>query len=66
MHAQPQDCASDIGLKAWKRHLQTLSCLWAAWKSLFRENFAGGKDGTRGQGKAKQGAAPLPGTQLLL
>lgn len=53
------------GLKACKRHLQTCPVL-AAWNSLFRRNFAAGKDRTQGEDKAKQGSAPLPGTQLFL
>lgn len=53
------------GLKAWKRHLQTCPVLGCMEFSL-QEEFCRREDRTQGQDKAKQGSAPLPGTQLLL
>lgn len=57
---------SHTGLKAWKRHLHSLSC--AGLHGILSSGgiLQEGEDETQGQGKAKQGAAPLPGTQLVL
>lgn len=54
-----------VGLRAWKRRLQTCPVLGCMEFSLQQE-FCRREGQTQGQDKAKQGSAPLPGTQLLL
>lgn len=68
MHAQPRDFRISTpitGLKAWKRHLQTCPVL-GCMEFPLQEEFCRREDRTQRQDKAKQGSAPLPGTQLLL